>query len=159
MNLTYTVNKSEQLEAHYGALHLCKNNDNYWPNALSYNTGTIHENIAQDAHSILSEYVVAKIMGYKFDFYAQKGKRIADVGEIYEVKHTKHTNGHLIVHHYDREGDIAILVTGAGPTYTIKGAITVRRARTQAYKHPTQPNYWVPGDSLLCIDCAHDDLH
>ena len=149
-----TLTKAEQLTAHKAAIFLAENNKDYWPNATTGSVLSLHDFLAQDAQSIASEWVVAKLMGYRFDPYEQKGKRIADVGDNLEIRWTKYDYGKLIVRKYDRNEDIAILVTGEGPTYTVVGAMPVKMARTDKYKHPTQPNYWVPQPDLRSIEMA-----
>ena len=151
---TITLNQEEQFTAHKAAIFLAENNSNYWPTATTGSVLSLHDFLAQDAQSIASEWVVAKLMGYGFDPYKQKGKRIADVGDNLEIRWTKYDYGKLIVRKYDRNEDIAILVTGEGPAYTVVGAMPVKMARTDKYKHPTQPNYWVPQPDLRTIEMA-----
>lgn len=108
--------------------------------------------ISEFAESILSEWAVAAYLGFDFDPYESKRKIKADVGEIFEIKWTHWADGQLIVHEYDRNSDIAILVTGQFPYYRIAGWIPVAVAKRDRYRHHSQPNWWVSQNNLMPID-------
>ena len=149
-----TLTREEEFTCHEAALHLANGNNDYWQTRDGHYTveKSLHELIAQDAHSIGSEWVVAKYLGYEFDPFEQKGKRKADVGNHFEVKWTKYVAGQLIIHEYDRNDDVAILVTGESPHYFIAGWIPIAMAQKPRYRHSKQPNWWVTQINLQPIE-------
>lgn len=149
-----TLTRQEEFTCHDAAIHLAKANTDYWQTrAGGYSTEkSLHDLIAQDAHSIGSEWVVAKYFDFSFDPFEQKGKTKADVGSHFEVRWTKYDNGQLIVHEYDRPNDVAILVTGKSPSYVIVGWIPIAIAQKPRYRSSTQPNWWVTQINLQPIE-------
>jgi len=135
-------------------LHLAKENPDYWQwKEGSYTSDkSFHDQIAQDAESIGSEWVVAKYFDFPFEPFEQKGKFKADVGHHFEVRWTKYDIGQLIIHEYDRPSDVAILVTGKSPRYFIAGWIPVAMAQKPRFRSSTQPNWWVTQINLQPIE-------
>lgn len=113
---------------------------------------TMYEYLTESAEAIGSEWVVAKYFDLPFDPYEQKFKTKADVGNAIEVRWTKYTAGHLIVHEYDRPTDIAVLVTGQSGHYHIAGWIPIAMAQKPRYRHSKQPNWWVTQINLQPIE-------
>jgi hypothetical protein len=149
-----TLTREEEFTCHDAAIHLAKANTDYWQTRSGgYSTEkSLHDLIAQDAQSIGSEWVVAKYFDFPFDPFEQKGKSKADVGSHFEVRWTKYDNGQLIVHEYDRPGDVAILVTGKSPSFIIVGWIPIAIAQKPRYRSSTQPNWWVTQINLQPIE-------
>jgi len=111
-----------------------------------------HELVWQEAEACGAEIAVAAYYGdYGFVPQIDNGHDTADVGENIEVKHTRHTNGHLILQNRGpgRPNDVAILVTGWSPVYLLLGWMPVHMAKVPKYKHPYQDNYWVPRSNLF----------
>ena len=135
------------------AIEFIENGDETLDTARRYNTSlTFYERISELAETIGSEWAVARYLGVDYDPFVPKMKKIADVGKQIEVKWTKHDSGSLIVHEYDRVNDIAVLVTGSTPHYSIKGWIPVAMAQKTRYRHTNQPNWWVSQINLQPIE-------
>ena len=148
-----TLTRNEEFAAHIAAVSLALKNTDYWTSRDGVFTADesgldIHEFIAQDAQSIGSEWAVAKALNKGFDPSLQKGKRIADVGDDFEVKWTKRDNGRMIIQEWDRITDRAIFVVGKSPHYCIKGWLPVIEARNPQYRHASQANWWIPQAAL-----------
>jgi hypothetical protein len=74
--------------------------------------------------------VVARYLGIAdFEPTLNTFKNSADVGSRIEVKHTSWRDGHLIVKPSDRDSDLAVLVVGESPNYTIIGWLPVSMAK------------------------------
>jgi hypothetical protein len=88
--------------------------------------------------------VVARYLGIKdFEPGVNTFKREADVGYRIEVKHTSWRDGHLIVKPSDRDDDIAVLVVGESPNYSIIGWLPVEVAKTPRFKSDQSNSWWV----------------
>ena len=150
---TVKIELAEAIACHEAAIHLIKA-ANYTPDmAKRYNKNlTFHEYVAEYAETVSAELVVAKYLNLPFDPFESKFKIKADVGDIFEVKWTHWDDGNLIVHEYDRNTDIAILVTGKYPFYRIAGWIPVAIAKRDRYRHHSQPNWWIAQHHLMPID-------
>ena len=114
------------------------------------------KSIARDAEAIGAEMVVARYLGIaNFEPTLNTFKREADVGYRVEVKHTSWKDGHLIVKPSDRDIDLAVLVVGDSPNYTIIGWIPVDVAKSPRFKSDQSNSWWVsqinlrPMDSML----------
>ncbi|CAB4180216.1 hypothetical protein UFOVP1662_11 [uncultured Caudovirales phage] len=105
------------------------------------------KSIARDAEAIGAEMVVARYLGIKdFEPTLNTFKNSPDVeaGQYrVEVKHTSWRDGHLIVKPSDRDIDIAVLVVGESPTYTIIGWIPVAIAKSPRFKSDQSNSWWV----------------
>ena len=151
-----TLTRAEEYICHRAALVRAENTVDYWDTRRGEYEAAIsgldlHEFIAQDAQSTGSEWAVAKALGFDFDPYLVKGKRIADVGKNIEVKWTKYAYGHLIIQEIDRIEDIAVLVLGKSPNYTVRGCMPISWAKDRNYRHKEQANWWIPQGALLPI--------
>jgi hypothetical protein len=102
------------------------------------------KSIARDAEAIGAEMVVARYLGIAdFEPTLNTFKREADVGYRIEVKHTSWRDGHLIVKPSDRDNDLAVLVVGESPNYTIVGWINVGVAKSPRFKSDQSNSWWV----------------
>jgi hypothetical protein len=151
-----TLTKQEQYTCHKAALIRAENTPDYWDTRSgAYEAAesglSLHEFIAQDAAATGSEWAVAKVLGYDFDPYLVKGKRIADVGKNIEVKSTKYLTGHLIIQEIDRTEDIAVLVLNKSPEYTVVGCLPIAWAKNDRFRHKVQANWWIPQGNLMPI--------
>ena len=151
-----TLTKQEQYTCHKAALIRAENTPDYWDTRSgAYEAAesglSLHEFIAQDAAATGSEWAVAKVLGYDFDPYLVKGKRIADVGKNIEVKSTKYLTGHLIIQEIDRTEDIAVLVLNKSPEYTVVGCLPIAWAKNERFRHKVQANWWIPQCNLMPI--------
>lgn len=112
-----------------------------------------HEYVAQVAESIVAEILVARYLGYvNFDPRASRFKDTADVGSFVEVKWTRYENGQMIIYENDRNTDVAILVTGSSPNYSLAGWIPVAMAKKPKYRNSKQPTWWVTQQNLQPIE-------
>lgn len=157
----YKVTYEEQLRAHEVALERIKlingipDHSSRFDKKLSF-----HDFVAQMAESICAEMVVAKYFGLKdFDPADSQFKKTADVGSRIEVKWTKYDAGALIIGDSDRNSDIAVLVTGTSPTYSIKGWIPVSIAKNQRWRRRDQPTFWVDQYNLHPIENLRRSSH
>lgn len=157
----YKVTYEEQLRAHEVALDRIRlingipDHSSRFDKKLSF-----HEFVAQMAESICAEMVVAKYFGLTdFDPADSEFKKTADVGSRIEVKWTKYDAGALIIGDSDRNTDIAVLVTGTSPTYSIKGWIPVSIAKNQRWRRRDQPTFWVEQYNLHPIENLRRSSH
>jgi hypothetical protein len=112
-----------------------------------------HEYVAQVAESIVAEILVARYLGYvNFDPRASRFKDTADIGSFVEVKWTRYENGQMIIYENDRNTDVAILVTGSSPNYSLAGWIPVAMAKKPKYRNSKQPTWWVTQQNLQPIE-------
>lgn len=150
---TVKLSEADAYECHYAALWISENGGNPATNAGHYNKGlTWHESMAELAEAIASELVVARYFNLPIDLYQSRYKISADVGKNLEIKWTHWADGQLIIHEYDRNQDIAILVTGQYPYYQIRGWIPVAMAKKDKYRHHSQPNWWISQRNLMPIE-------
>lgn len=157
----YKVTYDEQLRAHEVALERIRlingipDHSSRFDKKLSF-----HDFVAQMAESICAEMVVAKYFGLtSFDPADSQFKKTADVGSRIEVKWTKYDAGALIIGDSDRNTDIAVLVTGTSPTYSIKGWIPVVVAKNQRWRRRDQPTFWVEQYNLHPIENLRRSSH
>lgn len=83
------------------------------------------------------------------DYENRNGLVEADVGVNIEVKHTHYARGHLIIPLDANDNEIAVLVTGALPTYHLMGWIPVKMAKQVRYLHSSKSGYWISQDNLF----------
>ena len=108
-----------------------------------------HEYIAELAESVGSEIATAKFFGLEdFRPTVNTFKNQADVGSNIEVKWTKWREGHLVIGQSDRNGDIAILVTGKTPEYFLVGWIPISHAKVRQHWSASNSNWWVNQEHL-----------
>ncbi len=104
-----------------------------------------------DIEAAAAELVVAKWLGrYWHSIVDEPGTLEGDVGK-YQVRHTKHTNGCLIVYSKDSSDAVFVLVAGAYPDNKVAGWIMGRDAKNKKYwqDNRSTPAYFVPQDALL----------
>lgn len=131
---------------------LCDTPDQTMGSEPRYHRGlNFHEKVTELAQAIEAEWIVAKYFGKDFDPFASKYKRIADVGNGIEVKHTE-SGFHLIVYPNDRNTDVAVLVTGKSPEFHITGWIPVSMAKRPRFKKATQDSWWINMRDLQPIE-------
>ena len=107
-----------------------------------------YERVVEYAESLAAELCVARYFGLDFDICQNKGKKRADVGSGLEVRWTQYIGGNLIVYPNDRDSDVAVLVVGKSPEYTIAGWLPVSFAKVKRYKNPKQDSWWVDQSNL-----------
>ena len=131
---------------------LCETADQTMGSEPRYNRGlNFHEKVTELAQAIEAEWIVAKYYGREFNPFAAKYKRVADVGNGIEVKHTE-SGFHLIVYPNDRNTDVAVLVTGKSPEFHITGWIPVAMAKRPRFKKATQDSWWINMRDLQPIE-------
>jgi len=131
---------------------LCETTDQTMGSEPRYNRGlNFHEKVTELAQAIEAEWIVAKYYGREFNPFASKYKRVADVGNGIEVKHTE-SGFHLIVYPNDRNTDVAVLVTGKSPEFHITGWIPVSMAKRPRFKKSTQDSWWINMRDLQPIE-------
>lgn len=150
---TIKITEAEAYECVKAAVQLSQEGGNPFMNQGHYNRAAgWFGGMAEFAESIASEWCVAKYLNLPFNPYKMKFKVCADVGEIFEVKWTHWNDGQMIIHEYDRNSDIAILVTGSYPYYKLQGWIPVAVAKKDRYRHHNQPNWWITQANLMPMD-------
>lgn len=103
--------------------------------------------------SVAAELAVGNYLGLTYgDLGDERFKAQADVGSNIEVKWTRYDEGSLIIVPRDRDTDIAILVTGSCPNYSIKGWIPVSIAKNDRYKSTKDSSWWIGQIHLRSID-------
>ena len=131
---------------------LCETTDQTMGSEPRYHRGlNFHEKVTELAQAIEAEWIVAKYYGRDFDPFASKYKRVADVGNGIEVKHTE-SGFHLIIYPNDRNTDVAVLVTGKSPEFHITGWIPVSMAKRPRFKKSTQDSWWINMRDLQPIE-------
>ena len=147
------ISQADEWYIHQEALQVYFNHDGILSGQPRYNSRlNSHERIAELAESFTAELVVARYFGLDYDVTINKAKRQADVGVGLEVKWTSYDQGHLIVYPNDRDGDVAILVTGKSPHYRIAGLIPVGMAKVKRYARVGQDSWWITQDNLNPIE-------
>ena len=131
---------------------LCETTDQTMGSEPRYNRGlNFHEKVTELAQAIEAEWIVAKYYGRDFNPFASKYKRVADVGNGIEVKHTE-SGFHLIIYPNDRNTAVAVLVTGKSPEFHITGWIPVSMAKRPRFKKSTQDSWWINMRDLQPIE-------
>jgi hypothetical protein len=97
-----------------------------------------------------AELVVAKWLGRYWNALASDPTTLeGDVGR-YQVRHTKRTDGCLILHEKDNNDAVFILVVGQYPTYEVRGWISGREGKQiKHWRAVERPAYFVPQSALL----------
>lgn len=104
-----------------------------------------------DIEAAGAEMVVAKWLGRYWHALADDPTVLeGDVGR-YQIRHTKHDNGCLVLQPKDPDQAIFVLVVGAYPTYTIRGWIEGEAGKQKQFWRDNVPHpaYFVPQDALL----------
>lgn len=113
---------------------------------------TFMDFIAQTAEAYAAEWAVANYYRLPYEPSQSESKERADVGENLEVKWSRHHAGNLWIGHSDRSEDVAILVSGRTPHFTIVGWIPVSIAKRDKYRHSTQDKWIVSQINLQPIE-------
>lgn len=149
-----TLNLTQEQQCHVVAMkrlyetNVTPSNASHYDKSVNY-----HDMISQHAEAIGAEMAVANYFNFvNFDPSKSLFKETADVSHNLEVKWTKYENGQLIIYPNDRNTDIAILVTGKSPVYTIAGWIPVAVAKKPKYKHSSQDTWWITQINLQPIE-------
>jgi len=152
---------TQQVTAHYyGFLRVLKikgspDHASRGNKAISY-----HEYIAECSEAVGAEIAVAQYLGIKnFTPTINTFKSEADIGTRIEVKWTKYADGHLVISPTDRVNDVAILVTGRGPVYSIAGWIPIIMAKKPKYHHATYYDHWIPQNNLFPIEDLRKSIY
>ena len=162
-----TLTHAEELTAHEIGFLRAKELGSTANHASRYDRHlNYHEYIAQLSEAVGSEMATAKYFDIT-DFKPTHGtfKKEADVASRIECKWSRYADGHLIIHKTDRDTDIAVLVVGKSPEYTLAGWIPVKSAKFKRYWHPRDQNWWIrqqdlrPMENLLESDYAHAAAH
>ena len=141
---------AQEVQAHATGFSRCTQMDGSGKHASWYNKKlNYHEFIAENAEAVGSEIAVAQYFGLRdFRPTIDTFKEKADVAALIEVKWTKYSTGHLIIRANDRIQDIAVLVIGKSPVYTIVGWMPVAWAMKARYLNNQDGNYWVSQTDL-----------
>jgi len=113
---------------------------------------TFMDYVAQTAEAFAAECAVANFYSLPYQAGQSKTKERADVGENLEVKWSRHPEGNLWISDADRNEDVAILVAGRTPLFTIVGWIPVSIAKRDKYRHSTQDKWIVSQINLQPIE-------
>ena len=102
-----------------------------------------------DIEGACGEMVIAKLFGiyWSGDFGNIKAD---DVGRL-QVRTTGHSDGHLLLHEWDKDDRPYILVTGSAPTFKVVGWIMAADGKRQEWwKNPSgkKASFWVPQAAL-----------
>jgi hypothetical protein len=146
------LDRAQEISAHQAALDRARvMQDGYFTRLYGQNLN-YHEMISQHAESAGAEIAVAEWFGITgFNPSINTFKSEADVGTRIEVKHTRYTNGALILqaNQSNRPNDVCILVIGKSPVYRLAGWLPASMALVPKYKHPRQDTYWIPQNNLF----------
>lgn len=103
-----------------------------------------------DIEAAAAEMLVAKWLGKYWHSVADSPEELeGDVGKV-QVRHTKRSDGSLILHDRDSSDAVFVLVTGCYPEMQIQGWILGAEGKQRRYWRETdRPAYFVPQDALL----------
>jgi hypothetical protein len=113
---------------------------------------TFMDFVAQTAEAYAAEWAVANYFKLPYQPSQSETKERADVGERIEVKWSRHPAGNLWIGHSDRADDVAVLVAGRTPLFSILGWIPVSIAKRDKYRHSTQDKWIVSQINLQPIE-------
>jgi hypothetical protein len=108
--------------------------------------------VAQTAEAYAAEWAVANYFKLPYQPSQSESKERADVGERLEVKWSRHPAGNLWIGHSDRADDVAVLVAGRTPLFSILGWIPVSIAKRDKYRHSKQDKWIVSQINLQPIE-------
>lgn len=115
--------------------------------------GKVTNTWQKNAESCMAEMAVAKALGIYWDGNVGN-RKAADVGP-YQVRHTEHEHGRLILHPPDNSEDVFILVIGENGNYKLAGWLWARDGKKPEYwSDPTKgrPAFFVPKSALYTMD-------
>ena len=148
------LDRSQEITAHRTALERAAVMSEEWFRLFNQSLN-YHEMIAQHAESVGAEIAVAEYFGLRgfvpsINTFKDEADVDIDIARI-EVKHTKYSNGHLILQESQRSrpNDVCILVYGKSPVYQLLGWMPAHMAMMPRYKHTQQGNYWVSHRNLF----------
>ena len=109
-----------------------------------------------DIEGVLAEAAVAKALGLDEwePVVGQLDTELGDVMSGLQVRSTWYAKGNLLIHETDADDDKFVLVTGAAPTYMIRGWCHGRDGKkpelwkTVSKGQTSRSAYWVPQDKL-----------
>lgn len=115
-----------------------------------------------DIESTLAEIAVAKYLNIYWGGHVNSFKA-PDVGP-YQVRHTQHKKGRLIIRDNDPPEEIYVLVTGTHPKYTIRGYMRgidgmKPEYRDNPIKKPNAEAWCVPQSVLRPIEELKQKIH
>jgi hypothetical protein len=121
--------------------------------------GNLHEGVLRNAEAAGSELAAAKYFDIpNFKLTINTFKRIADVGNRIEVKHTIWKQGHLIIRERDRNDDIAVLVTGKSPKYFVVGWLPISICKSDRFKHK-DGSWWISQINLRPMGNLRESIY
>lgn len=104
-----------------------------------------------DVEGMLAEAVAANALGVYFaPVTGRLDTTLGDVLPGVQVRSTKYKAGSLLVHESDHDTDRFILVTGAAPTYTIRGWCLGSEGKQERFvkTYKGRSAFWVPQSAL-----------
>jgi hypothetical protein len=104
------------------------------------------ERLSDDVEGVCCEMAVAIALGIPYVFTNNVGQS-ADVAG-FQVRGTRHHNGHLILRPWDHEDEVYILVTGSEGFYRVQGWMTGWDLRTKKYWNHERNAWWAPISDL-----------
>jgi hypothetical protein len=146
------ITRMEEIQCLIAAIDHCKDRDADHSSRIVRNLSWF-EYVAQNAESMVSEWIVAKALGYEYKPGITWDKSQADVGQHIEVKWSPNPQSNLWIQESDRhDRDIAVLVTGNTPKMHIVGWIPVAVCKKPRYRNESQNNWSVPQINLQPIE-------
>ena len=146
------ITRAEEIQCMIAAIDHCKDRNADHSSRIVRDLSWI-EYVAQNAESMVSEWIVAKVLGYDYTPGMTWDKDKADVGDHIEVKWSANSHSNLWIQESDRhDRDIAVLVTGNSPNMKIMGWMPVAIAKKPRYRNPSQNNWSVPQINLQPIE-------
>ena len=117
-------------------------------NRTPVNGQCVYKAAADDVVGAMAEAAVAKALGVYW-LGEWLNHKALDVGD-YQVRHTKHPNGRLLLQPGDADEQYFVLVTGLPPAFTIRGAIDACQGKTTEFWDTSmeRPCYAVPQHKL-----------
>src|SRR5712664_597598 len=95
---------------------------------------TDEERVEQETGGCCAEYACRKLLGAELELPFNTFHKIPDILPDFEVRHTGHENGRLIVRSNDADDRRYILATGTPPEMTVRGWLWGHEAKQDKFR-------------------------
>lgn len=148
----FNVGRAERIQA----MHVGKPTETYFvPPGETLLSVTIRGQCAEEAASIMTGLARQLTI-----FERVPVPKPPDLGRRTDVRSTAHAHGHLAAYSSDPDDRILLLLTGRGPTFTLRGWLLAGDAKRPAWAHAKvargRTEYWVPQGALHPLPLPED---
>lgn len=149
--LNVTLSEEEFRYCRDEAARRKKSGDTRKLNHASTYQRTDEERIAQEVGGCCAEYAVRKLLGAELVLPFDTFHKIPDILPDWEIRHTRHQNGRLIVRSNDDDDRRYVLVTGDPPELEVRGWLRGHEAKQEKFR-------WNPWKYRSCWGVPQDEL-